>query len=77
MADIYVYIFRGQKRQQNIIFSEQPRALLMYNTNRFHFSACVCTVIDHGRRHSVKRTKSHGMRTRLRLVPYFLVFFTL
>ena len=30
--------------------------------------ARVCDVIDHRRRHSVKRTKSHG--TRLRLVPY-------
>ena len=44
---------------------------LMYKTKRFRL-ACVCTVKDHRRRHSVERTKNHG--TRLRLVPHFFFF---
>ena len=32
---------------------------------------CYCSVIDHRRRHCVRRTKSHG--ARLCLVPYFFV----
>ncbi len=63
-------------QQQNIFF----RFLItLFNTfdalkQIVFILSCVYTVIDHGRRHNVKRTKSQG--TRLRIVPYFSVIFT-
>ena len=52
-------------------FSTRLFKLLLHKTNRFHI-LCFCTVIDHSRRHCVRRTKSHG--TRFRFVPYLFCF---
>ena len=68
-----------------LVLKTMKKIKMMYKTNRFCFAVAVQNeiylfyfihaVIDHGRRHSVTRTKSHS--TRLRFVPYFLVLFRL
>ncbi len=48
----------------------------MYKTNRFHFAVRVkCAVIDHGRHHSVKRTKSDVLFSSFHALTSFVIYY--